>query len=121
MKPLDASQITKFLERFDDFKESEIRSLEIISPTEMKITLTAQDRARAFDWVTVTMLFNGVSDAKLIDESKLGFVDMDNGITILKEGDSFAFGLGHYKNISALKDAQLYLISQTIKYNEGAF
>ncbi len=121
MKPLDASQITKFLERFDDFKESEIRSLEIISPTEIEITLTAQDKARAFDWITVTMLLSGVSDAKLIDTSKVGFVDMDNGITILKEGSNFAFGVGQYNNISALKDAQLYIISQTIKHKEGAF
>ena len=121
MKPLHTPQITKFLERFDDFKESEIRSLKIISPTEIEITLTAQDKARAFDQVTVTILLSGVSDAKLIDESKLDFVDTDSGITIIQEGDGFAFGLGQYKTVSALKDAQLYIISQNIKYNEGAF
>ena len=121
MKPLEASQITKFLERFDDFKESEIRSLKIISPTEIEITLSAQDKARAYDWITVTMLFSGVNDAGLLDESKLGYIDMESGITILKEADNFTFALGEYQSISALKDAQLYIIAQTIKYQEGTF
>ncbi|MEN4053056.1 MULTISPECIES: hypothetical protein [Sulfurimonas] len=121
MKPLHNSEITKFLERFDDFKESEIHSLKIISPTEIEITLTAQDKARAYDWLTLSILFSGVNDAKLIDESKLAYIDLDDGVSIIKEGNNFAFALGRYQNISSLKDAQLYIISQNIKYNEGAF
>jgi hypothetical protein len=121
MKPLHNSEIIKFLERFDDFKGSEVRSIKIISSTEIEITLTAQDRARAFDWVTVDFLFSGVNDAKLIDESKLAYIDIDNGVSIIKEADNFAFALGHYQNIAPLKDAQLYIISKNIKYNEGTF
>jgi hypothetical protein len=121
MKPLDASQITKFLARFDDFRESEIRSLEIISPTEIEITLTAQDSARAFDWITVTLLFSGVSDARVVDTKKLAYVDMESGVTLLNEDAHYAFCVGEYSSIAALQDAQLYIISQNIKYNEGAF
>jgi hypothetical protein len=121
MKPLHNAEITKFLERFDDFKGSEVRSIKIISSTEIEMTLTAQDRARAFDWVTVELLFSGVSDAQLIDESKLAYIDMDDGVSIIREADNFAFALGHYQNIIPLKDAQLYIVSKSIKYNEGAF
>jgi len=120
MKPLEASHITKFLERFDDFKESEIRSLKIISPTEIEITLSAQDKARAYDWITVMLLFNGVSDARLIDTNNLAYLDVSNGVSILKE-DDYAFGLGHYYNINSLKDSQFYIIAQDIKYQEGTF
>jgi hypothetical protein len=121
MKPLDPSKITKFLERFDDFKGSEIRSIEIISPTEIEITLTAQDSARAFDWVSITLHFSSVNDARVVDESKLAYLDMESGVTILKEEGRFAFALGNYSNISTLQDAQLYVIAQSIKYTEGAF
>jgi hypothetical protein len=121
MKPLNPSEITKFLERFDDFKGSEIRSLEIISPTEMKITFAVQDRARAFDWITVNLLFSGVSDAALIDENKLDYVAMDEGISILHEEALFGFCLDTYKNFSSIKDASLYILSKSIKYSEGAF
>jgi hypothetical protein len=121
MKPLHSSEITKFLERFDDFKESEIKELKIVSSTEIVLLLTAQDRARAFDWVTVELNFSGVSDAKLIDESKLAYLDTSDGLTLLKEGDSFAFALGHYRTIISLKDAQLYIVSNSIKYSEGTF
>jgi len=121
MKPLNPSEITKFLERFDDFKESKIRSLEIVSPTEMKMTFAVQDKARAFDWITINLLFNGVSDAALIDKNKLDYVVMDEGISILHEGNFFGLCLGRYKNFSSIKDASLYILSKNIKYNEGAF
>jgi len=121
MKPLNPSEITKFLTRFDDFKESEIRSLEIISPTEMKMTFAVQDRARAFDWITIDLLFSGVSNAELIDESKLDYIAMDKGISILHKEALFGFCLGTYKNFSSIKDAPLYILSKNIKYNEGSF
>ena len=111
----------KVLERFDDFKGSEIRTLKIISPTEIELTLTAQDRARGFDWITLSMLFSGVSDARVVDENKLAYLDLDDGVSIQKEGDNFVFALGNYANSTAFKDAQLYIISKNIKYTEGAF
>ena len=121
MKPLEISQIAKFLERFDDFKESEIRSLKILSAKEIEITLTAQDKARAFDWITVTLLFNDVKDARLIDEKRVNYVTIEEGITLMNENGEYAFAIGKYNNIAALQDAQLYIITQNIKYEEGMF
>ena len=121
MKPLTSSEITKFLERFDDFKESEIRSLKIISPTETEISFAVQDKARAYDWITITLLLSGLQDAKLIDESKLEYVDMSEGISILHGEGLFHLGLGSCKTLASIKDALLFVISENIKYNEGAF
>ena len=122
MKPLNPAGITKLLERFDDFKESEIRSLEIISPTEMAMTFALQDKARAYDWITLQLLFSGVTDAKLVDANKLDYIDMSDGVSILYEEKShFHFALGSYTSAASMSDALLYIVSENIKYNEGAF
>jgi hypothetical protein len=121
MRPLNEKEIKSFLERFDSFKESEILSLTILSATEIEITLTAQDRARGFDWIRVTFGFSGVSDARLPQEQHLAYIDMQEGISLFKDENNYAFGLGNYKNSTTLKDSQLYIISQTIKYIEAPF
>ena len=121
MKPLNPAGITKLLERFDDFKESEIRSLKIISPTEIAITFALQDKARAYDWITLQLFFSAVTDAKLVDANKLDYIDMSDGVSILYEEGHFHFALGSYTSAASIKDALLYIVSENIKYGEGAF
>jgi len=121
MKPLNSTEITKLLERFDDFKGSEVRSVEIISPKEIEITFALQDRARGYDWITLTLLFSDVLDAKLLESNKLGYVDMSDGVSILYENALFHFALGSYKTDISIKDALLFIVSKNIKYSEGAF
>jgi len=121
MKPLLSSKLKEFLDRFDHFKESEIRSLEIISPTTIELTLTAQDKARAYDWLTITLLFDEVNDAKLISGSQIAYVNLDDGISIVTEDGFFAFCLENYKTVASIKESSFYIISKSIKYKEGAF
>ena len=121
MKPLNAAGIAKLLERFDDFKGSEIRSLEIKSPTEIEMSFALQDKARAYDWITLNLLFSGVCDAKLVDANKLEYIDMSDGVSILYEKSLFHFAVGSYTTGASIKDALLYIVSENIKYNEGAF
>ena len=121
MRPLLQKDIQQFLERFDNFKESEIRSLDVISPTTLTLTLTAQDAARGFDWISVEFEFNGVEDAKIVQESQLDFLDMSEGISLLFEENLFAFGVGECYNIAAVKNSACYIVSKGLKYQEGAF
>jgi len=103
MKPLLTKEINNFLKRFDYFQNSEFRHVETNSPTNISITLTAQDEAKAFDWVSITLMFDGVSDALLLDNNKLNFLNMEDGISILYKGNKFYFGIGKCENISAIK------------------
>lgn len=121
MKPLLAKDIKPLLTRFSHFTDGELRSIEIISPTIIKITLAGQDSARGFDWLTICFEFSGVTDAKLFDSSKLSFIDMSGGINIIYEDGSFAFGIGDYKNLLNIKNSVCFLISSALKYEEGAF
>ena len=92
MKPL--TNIDSFLKRFNHFKDGEFRSIEIISPTTMLIHLAGQDEARAFDWVSVNLEFTNIISAQLVEDSKLPLLDMSEGISIINNTNSLAFGIG---------------------------
>ena len=121
MKPLLQTQLKGFLERFNNFKDAEFRSLEIITPQNVSLTFALQDGARAHDWITLTLSFYEVSDAKLLTNNQLKLLDMSDGVCIMSESTHLAFGLGECYNSSSLKNATLYLIAKSIKYEEGTF
>ncbi len=121
MKPLLQTQLKTFLERFDYFRDAEFRSIKIISTTNITLTFALQDSARAFDWITITLYFYGVSDARLIDDKQVNFIDLSDGVTLLFNENMFAFAAGECYNISTLKNSSLYLVAEDIKYEEGQF
>lgn len=119
MKPLH--DIKTFLKRFDNFKDGEFRSLKIISPTVILITLAGQDEARDFDWVSMKLEFHGVIDARLPDETKLSLLDMDDGVSIIKNENSLAFGIGECYNIASARSSSCFIESSDIRQEEGTF
>lgn len=119
MKPLN--NIEEFLKRFDNFKDGEFRSIEILSPTVMQITLAGQDTARAFDWISLKLEFNQVNDAKILDNAKLSLLDMSDGISIVNNDTNYSFGIGEYNSNSNIKNSICYIESESIKYEEGLF
>jgi len=108
------------LERFEHFKDAEFRSVAVISATQIKLIFAVQDKARAYDWITMEFNFYGVSNAKLIEDSKLDFIDMSDGITILKD-NLFLFAIGEYNNSMYANDSIFYIKADDIKYKEGQF
>lgn len=121
MRPLLKKDCDAFLKRFDNFIDAELRSIEIISANSVKITLAAQDGAREFDWITVTLEFNGIKGALLLENSKLSHVDMSEGITLLCEENRFAFGIGSYTNLRNITDSVCYIKADSLKYLQGEF
>lgn len=121
MKPILAKDLVNFLSRFGNFVDAEIRSVEVISPSVMQVVIACQDNARGFDWLTLKLEFSDISDARLLEESKLSLLDMSDGASLINENNSFAFGIGNYHNLSGIKNATSYIISSSIKYEEGQF
>lgn len=119
MKPL--TNVEKFLKRFNNFKSGELRSIEVVSPTTMLVTLAGQDEARAFDWISIKLEFNNVSDAKLLENSKLSLVDMSDGIGMIKNDSGIAFGIGACYNEASIKSSSCYIEASTVKLEEGQF
>ena len=121
MKPLSVNSIESFLKRFDNFRDGELRSIKILSPTSMLITLAGQDTAREFDWISMQFEFSNINNANLIEDSKLSLVDMSDGISIINVENQFAFGIGKCYNISSVKSSTCYIISSDLKYQEDLF
>ena len=120
MKPLTNNNLTAFMQRFENFKDADFRSLDVLSATQIQLVFAVQDKARAYDWISIEILFDGVVDAKLIEENQVDFVDMSDGLTLLYE-TTYTFAIGNYKSSQVCKDSILYVVSKTIKYKEGQF
>lgn len=112
MQPLSSKNLTNFLDRFVSFEEAQFRNIEIINPTTIALTFATQDKNRSYDWITLKLEFSSVSDASLVDNDKLSFVDMRNGISLEHNGTSFAF---------RIKNSTCQIKSSTIKLEEGQF
>ena len=121
MKPLHVSGIQTFLSRFERFSLSEIKSITINSPSVIEIQFSVQDTGRAYDWIDVVFELSNVSDAKLIENSKLAFLDMSEGINIISEENKFALCHGQYSSLKTAKDSPLYIICESIKFKELPF
>lgn len=112
--------IEKTLERFDSFRGAEIISLYIPTPAHIEITIHAQDKARDFDWIKLTLCFKGIEDARLIEESKLKFVSLEDGASLFKAGNLFAFGVDQYTNIDNIKNSSLFVLAQSLQIEENS-
>ncbi len=119
MKPLLHTTLEDFLYRFESFANSELNEIDIISPTSIKLMVSAQDRQRSFDWIGLDFLFEEVVEANLIESEKLKHVDMDDGLSIIHENGLFYFMIGNYKTANGTKDALCYIISKSLKYQEA--
>jgi len=111
VKPLLKKDIKEFLYRFDNFLGANIKDISVIDSTTIEMSLEAQDRALGFDWVELTLSFSGVSDARLVDNSKLEFLDMSEGIA-LRADSSFEFAIGSYTDI---KSASCFIVATSLK------
>ena len=85
MRPLSKNEIGTFLSRFERFTGSEIKSITVLLPTVIEIRVSAQDSALSFDWIDLSFELSNVSDANLIDNTKLAYLDMSEGVSIIFE------------------------------------
>lgn len=112
MKPLTKSALKDFLERFEYFKNGEFRDIEINSPTNITFSFAVQDSSRGYDWVNIKLEFDNISEASLLENSDLSYVDMEDGVDIENSGTGFAF---------KIKNSTCQIKSSNLKYEEGRF
>ena len=119
MKPLLYTSLEDFLYRFEHFASSELNEIDVISPTSIKVMVSAQDRQRSFDWIGLDFLFEEVVEANLVENEKLKHVNMEDGVSIIHENGLFYFMLGDFKTANGTKDALCYIVSKSLKYQEA--
>jgi len=121
MKPLTASALSGLFERFDHGKGAELRHITPLGPTTIELTLSLQDKNRGYDWVDLALEISGVTDAKLLDDNRFGFLDTDDGLSVIITPGQVGFGIGAFETLTALTAAALYLVGSSIKYEERPF
>jgi len=121
MQPLTPTKFNEFLQRFNFFIDAEIRSLQVKDATTFELTFALQDEARAFDWITLTLEFSAIINAKLLEDTQLSFVDMSEGVSLFTQDDVIYFGIGKDLTPSLVESASLYIKSKSLKYKEGQF
>lgn len=121
MKPLNKQSTQQLLERILNGTDAELRSITVLGPTTMQLRMSVQDKNRGFDWLDIIFEVNGITNAQLLDDTKLAYVDMSEGISILYDGDNVGLGVGEYTSLAALESSTLFFIGSGIKYAETDF
>ncbi|MFA6188744.1 MAG: hypothetical protein WC680_05650 [Sulfuricurvum sp.] len=119
MIPLTVKSLNSLLERIDFARNGEIHSLTALSATSIEIRFSVQDHARGFDWIDVSFVIEGVTDARLVSDNVLCMLSLDDGITVEMDNSKAGLAIGDYKG--RLEDAPLYIVGSTIGYEERAF
>lgn len=112
MQTLHVAKLSSFVKRFGSFVDGEFRSIQTISPTQIKLTLACQDSARGYDWLCLEFYFFNVVEASLIDNNKLLHVEMCDGISLTHKDNNFTF---------KTNNATLKIVSSDIRYQETQF
>lgn len=119
VKPLNVKSLHALCERIDYARHGEIHSLAPLSSTSIEIRFSVQDKARGFDWIDVSFVIDGVSDARLVSDNALKMLSLDEGITVELDNTKAGLAIGDYKG--RIEDAPLYIVGSTISYEEREF
>ena len=116
VKPLNAKSLHTLCERIDYARHGEIHSLTPLSATSIEIRFSVQDKARGFDWIDISFVIDGVSDARLVSDNALKMLSLDEGITVEMDNAKAGLAIGDYKG--RIEDAPLYVLGATIGHEE---
>lgn len=119
VKPLSATQATELLTRYDRVQGGELHAVRLGSATRVTLVFGVQDRHRGFDWIDWILEIDGVADARLPEQT--AHLDFEAGVTLVFEGGQCSIAVGEYGRLEALRDAPLYVIGTSMKWDEAPF
>ena len=110
-------EINALLEKYNNFKDAQIRSIQPLSDTSKVLTIVVQDDDGE-DLNTVKITFDNVNASRILVNSVLSYLDMGFGVSIIKENDLYGFALGKGTAMLHVLNAPLYIIASDIKIEE---
>jgi hypothetical protein len=110
-------QINDLLEKYDHFKDAQIRSIQTGSDTSKTVTIVVQDDDGE-DINTVNLEFIDIKESRILQNSVLPFLDMMSGISIVKEHGLYGFALGSGTAMLHVHNAPLYIVASDINIEE---
>ena len=122
MKPLVTQKSVKMLlERFERGIDAQNIRITVKSATKIEVQLSLQDTHREYNWIDVVFEIDGVSDARLLEENQLAHIDMSEGFSLIVTSCVTGFCIGNYTNSSNFRDSCLFIVGESLKYNELPF
>jgi hypothetical protein len=110
-------KINTLLEKYNNFKDAQIRSIEQLPDSSKLVTIVLQDDDGE-DLNSVKLEFSNIYESRILQNSVLPFLDMMSGLTIIKEHDRYGFALGHGTSMVHVQNAPLYIVSSEMKVEE---
>ena len=107
-------KINTLLEKYDNFRGAQIRSVEYISLTERIVTIGDEDEDGE-DMYAVKLRFTEIQSSKILEQSVLSYLDMSSGITLIKENDLYGFAIGKGSAMLHVHNAPIYIVASKIK------
>ena len=110
-------EINTLLEKYNNFRDAQIRSVETLSESSKMLTIVVQDDDGE-DVNTIKLTFSNINDSRILENGVLSFLDMTSGITLIKENDLYGFALGSGTAMLHVHNAPLYIVASDIKIEE---
>jgi len=110
-------QVNKLLEKYDHFRDAQIRAIDSSSDDSKVVTIVVQDD-EGEDIQTVYFKFTGIKDSRILLNNVLAFLDMMHGISIIKENDLYGFAVGSGTAMLHVHNAPLYIVASQMSIEE---
>ncbi len=110
-------QINKLLEKYNHFKDAQIRSIQASSDSSKIVTLAVQDDD-GVDLNIINIEFKDIRESQILQNSVLSFMDMGSGISIVKEHGLYGFALGSGTAMLHVHSAPLFIVASDFTIEE---
>lgn len=110
-------QVNNILEKYDHFKDAQIRSIQSLPDGSKIVNIVVQDDDGE-DINTVTIEFKDIKESKILQNSVLSFMDMGSGISIVQEHGLYGFALGSGSAMLHVHSAPMYIVASEINIEE---
>jgi len=107
-------ELNQLLEKYDNFKYAQLRSIEALTESSKLLTIMIQDDDGE-DVESIGIVFTDIKQEKILVNSVLSYLDMGFGISIIKEHDLYGFAVGSGTSMIHVHSAPMYIVASDIK------
>ena len=111
-------KINNLLEKYEYFRDAQIRSIQKPTDASAIVTIVVQDD-EGEDINSVTLEFNDIKESRILVNHVLPFLDMMSGITLIKENDFYGFAVGSGSAMLNIHNAPMYIIASGLAIEEN--
>jgi len=109
--------ISPILEKYNNFRDAQIRSAKSLSESSKVVTIVLQDDDGE-DLNSVELVFSDIKESRILENSVLAYLDMMHGVTIVKEHGLYGFGLGHGTAMLHVHNAPFFIVASALEIRE---